>query len=209
MLIDFNNIVRKYGKPKGILHVGANTGQEAVDYDRHTKKVVWIEALPHIYEKLLIHIKRYPDQIAIKACVSDEDGKQVTFHESNNEGQSSSMLELGTHKTAHPEVHYVKDHTMQTIRLDTLLDYSELIDFSDLDFLAMDIQGAEMLALKGLGARIGQFKYVYLEVNTNHVYEGCALLPEIEKYLKALGFKIVEQKIFKHWGWGDILAIRQ
>jgi len=209
MLIEFDTIVRKYGKPKGILHVGANTGQEAVDYDRHTKKVVWIEALPHIYEKLLLHIQRYPDQIAIKACVSDEDGKTVTFHESNNEAQSSSFLELGTHKTAHPEVHYVKDHKMTTIRLDTLLDNSELIDFGhDLDFLAMDIQGAEMLALKGLGSRISQFKYVYLEVNTNYVYEGCALLPEIEKYLKAMGFKIVEQKIFKAWGWGDILAIR-
>ena len=209
MLIDFDTIVRKYGKPKGILHVGANTGQEAEAYDKHTKKVVWIEALPHVYEKLLEHIKNYPEQIAIKACISDQDGVKVLFHESNNEAQSSSFLELGTHKTAHPEVHYIQDHAMTTIRLDTLLNNSELIDFGhDLDFLAMDIQGAEMLALKGLGNRIHQFKYIYLEVNTTYVYEGCALMPEIVKYLEEFGFTKREERIFKHWGWGDALFVK-
>lgn len=207
MLIDFSTIVRKYGRPNGILHVGANSGQEAETYHSHgVKKVVWIEALPNVYEKLFNHIKKYPNQIAIKACVSDKDNEEVTFHESNNEGQSSSFLELGTHKTAHPEVHYVKDYKMVTTRLDTLLQNAEIVDYGHgLDMLCMDIQGAEMLALKGLGDMIKQFNKVYLEVNTAYVYEGCALLPEIEKYLKGYGFTKREERIFKQWGWGDAL----
>lgn len=208
MLIEFDIIVRKYGKPKGILHVGANTGQEAEAYNKHCNNVVWIEALPHIFEKLIEHVKPF-GHIAINACVSDKDNEKVIFHESNNESQSSSFLELGTHKTAHPEVHYVKDYEMITTRLDTLLDNSETIDFGrDLDFLAMDIQGAEMLALKGLGSRILQFNKVYLEVNTQEVYKGCALASEINKYLAEYGFTRREEKIFKQWGWGDCLWTR-
>jgi FkbM family methyltransferase len=209
MLIDFNNIVRKYGKPNGILHVGANTGQEAEAYDKAgVKNVVWIEALPHIYEQLLMNVKQY-GHICIKACVSDVDGSIVEFHESNNEAQSSSFLELGTHKTAHPEVHYIRSHRMTTMRLDTILDNTEIIDFGHgLDMLVMDIQGAEMLALKGLGARIEQFNKVYLEVNTKEVYKGCSLLPEFDKYFKALGFRKADEKIFQHWGWGDCLWIK-
>jgi len=218
MLIDFSTIIRKYGRPTGILHVGANTGQEAVIYDGNgVKKVVWIEALPEVYEKLLNNLVKYTYQIAINACVHEMDGKEVMFYESNNEAQSSSFLELGTHKTAHPEVHYVKEHKMTTVRLDTLLNNSASIeyrgikgfDFSDLDMLAMDIQGAEMLALKGLGDKINQFKYVYLEVNTNEVYKGCALMPEIDKYLKSFGFEKKDEKIFKSWGWGDCLWIKK
>lgn len=205
MLIDFNTIVRKYGRPKGILHVGANTGQEAPVYHRYVNKVVWIEALPHVYDKLIQNVKRYGD-ICVNACVHEEDNKQVIFFESNNESQSSSFLELGTHKTAHPEVKYVKEHIMRTTRLDTLLENSEIIDLGHgLDFLAMDIQGAEMLALKGLGSRLNQFKWVYLEVNTQEVYKGCALLPEIDKYLTSYGYQKKEERIFKSWGWGDCL----
>ncbi len=205
MLIDFSTIVRKYGRPNGILHVGANSGQEAETYHSNgVKKVVWIEALPDVYEKLLWNISKYPNQIGVKACVSDKDNETVTFHESNNEGQSSSFLELGTHKTAHPEVHYIKEHVMTTTRLDTLLDNSEIIDFGEgLDMLVADVQGSELLVLKGLGDRIKQFNKVYLEVNTDYVYKGCALLPELDKYLKSYGFEKREEKIFKQWKWGD------
>lgn len=205
MLIEFDNIVRKYGKPKGILHIGANRGQEAEFYNKHgIRNVVWVEALNHVYSDLVSNVSKY-GHTCINACVSDKEGQKVTFHESNNEAQSSSFLNLGTHKQAHPEVNYVKDHEMITTTIETLYKSHNL---SGLDMLVMDIQGAEMLALKGAGDLLNEFKYAYLEVNTNYVYEGCALLPEIEKYLSKYGFKKAEERIFKQWGWGDALFIK-
>jgi len=205
MLIDFNTIVRKYGKPKGILHVGANRGQEAEFYNKQAiKNVVWVEALGHVYSDLVSNVAKY-GHTCINACVSDTEGQRVVFHESNNESQSSSILNLGTHKQAHPEVHYVKDHEMITTTIESLYKSHSL---SGLDMLVMDIQGAEMLALKGMGDLINDFKFAYLEVNTGYVYEGCPLLPEIEKYLAKYGFRKAEQKIFSHWSWGDCLFIK-
>lgn len=204
MLIDFNTIVRKYGKPNGILHIGANRGQEAEEYNKYCKNVVWVEALPHVFNDLVKNVSKY-GHTCIQACVSDTEGQKVTFHESNNESQSSSMLNLGTHKTAHPEVKYVKDYEMVTTTIKAL--YRDH-DLKGLDFLAMDIQGAEMMALKGMGDLLKEFKYAYLEVNTNYVYEGCALLPEIEKYLNGYGFQKREERIFKSWFWGDAIFTR-
>ena len=35
--------------------------------------------------------------------------RRVVLHESNNAGQSSSVLELGTHKIVHPDVFFISD----------------------------------------------------------------------------------------------------
>jgi len=205
MLINFENLVHKYGKPKGILHVGANRGQEAEEYHRAgVKNVVWVEALQHVYGDLVSNVSKY-GHTCINACVSDIEGRKVVFHESNNESQSSSYLELGTHKTAHPEVRFLKDHEMTTTTIEELYKNHSL---SGLDMLVMDIQGAEMDALKGAVSRLPEFKIVYLEVNTQHVYEGCALLPEIDKFLRGHGFEKREERIFKQWGWGDAVFVR-
>jgi FkbM family methyltransferase len=195
----------------GILHVGASEGQEREAYDKcGVKKVVWVEALPNVYDKLVANISSYPGHVALNACVSDEDGKEVTFHESSNEGQSSSFLELGTHKTAHPEVTYIADHKMVTRRLDTLLLEHQIIDLIDgLNFLAMDLQGAELYALRGMGTLLKQFNYIYIEVNTSEVYKGCAQIDSLDLFMVANQFKRVEEKIFNQWGWGDAVYIRQ
>lgn len=202
MLIPFKDIVRKYGKPKGILHIGANIGEEAdAYYNAGVKTVCWIEANPELLPTLRANVDKYGHKV-IPACVGDMEGFEVVFHVSNNAGQSSSFLELGTHKTQHPEVHYVKDIVMKTRRLD------QMSCWGGYDFIALDIQGAELKALKGLGDYLKDFKYVYAEVNRKHVYKDCALLPEMDAYLKGFGFKRVA---IAPWigDWTDALWIKK
>lgn len=202
MLIDFDYLFLNYGirSLPGVLHVGANTGQEAEAYRKHgVKRVIWIEALSAIYIKLLKHLEAFPNQSAICACVSDKDGERVVFNIASNEGQSSSFLEFGTHSKEHPTVKYVGKEIMRTTRLDTLLKEFKIgPDW----FLNMDLQGAELLALKGMGQLLNQFKYVYIEVNEKELYKGCALVPEIDAYLADFGFMGMECKMTGS-GWGD------
>ena len=73
----------------------------------------------------------------------------------------------------------------------------------DYDFLNMDLQGAEGHALKGLGKMLTQFKYLYLEVNTTEVYEGCMQLPELTAYLSGFGFTLKESFFPGNCTWGD------
>lgn len=199
MLIDFKYLSAKYNfKPKGVLHIGAHEGQEAQAYQNlGVNKVVWIEANRQLYERLLKRLQGFNNQYAVHALVSDKSAP-TTFNIANNDGQSSSILELGTHETVHPEVKYVGKTVMQSIRVDEI-DYN----FSGLDFLNIDIQGAELLALKGMGKLLDQFKYVYLEVNWDELYQGCPLIGELDVFLSSKGFHLKESIECGNTGWGD------
>lgn len=203
MLIDFRQLFPKHNiKPNGVLHVGANIGEEASVYDElGIKEVHWIEANPYIIEKLNANVSKYGHE-TYNFAASDEDGN-VILHESSNSSQSSSILELGTHKVSHPEVNYVRDISVPMFRISY---FAEL--FEGLDFLNMDIQGAELKALKGMGNMLYQFKWAYLEVNQAELYKGCALVGEIDEYMEAFRFKRVETKWCGNTGWGDALYIK-
>lgn len=199
MLIPLDQIVKRYRiKPKGAVHCGANIGEEREAYHKQgIEKVVWIEANPDLIGQLSANVVKYKHEI-FNWCVSDTEGEEVNLHISNNAGQSSSILELGTHKIAHPSVHYIKDIAMKTQRLDSLP-----IKWDDYDFINMDLQCAELKALKGLGDRLSGFKWAYLEVNQQPLYEGCALVQEVDIYMLGFGFKRVETKWEGRTGWGD------
>jgi FkbM family methyltransferase len=207
MLIDFKQLFPKYNiKPKGVLHVGANVGEEAPVYDElGIKDVVWIEGNPDIIPKLIENTSKYKHGVVL-ACIGDVEGEEVTFNISNNGSQSSSILELGTHKIAHPEVYYTESFKTKTRRLDVL--FGE-IGIGEIDFINIDLQGAELKALRGMGDLLKQFKWAYLEVNKAELYKGCALVEDIDMYLLGFGFKRVETRWCGNTGWGDALYIKQ
>jgi FkbM family methyltransferase len=207
MLIDFRQLFPKYNiKPQGVLHIGANVGEEAPVYDElGIKSVWWIEANPDLIPQLRINTQdRYDDHRVTQALIGDVEGLELNFHISNNAGQSSSILELGTHKIAHPEVNYVKDIVLKMRRIDQFRTC-----WAGYDFLNIDLQGAELKALRGMGDVLKQFNWAYLEVNKQHLYEGCPLVEDLDLYLLGYGFKRVETKWCGNTGWGDALYIKK
>lgn len=208
MLIDFRKLFPKYGiKPSGVLHVGANVGEEAPVYDElGIKKVIWFEANPELLTSLGANLMPYPGQTVYIQCVGDEN-KDIVLHVSNNSSQSSSILDLGTHKAAHPEVHYIKEIPVKMQRIDEMV-ASGWVRLRDVDFLNVDVQGAELKVLKGMGELLHDFKWAYLEVNKEELYKGCALVGEIDAYMAEFGFKRVETKWCGNTGWGDALFIK-
>ncbi len=198
MLIDIKELAKKYNiKSKGVLHIGAHEGQEAEVYAAlGMDKMFFIEADPNTFAKLENIIKIYPKAKAINACISDE-VVDVNFNISSNEGQSSSILQLGTHKVLHPEVTYIGAIPLRTQRIDKLLTKKDLYD---VDFLNIDIQGMELPALKSMGKHLKKFNYVYLEVNRGQVYEGCAEIEEVDAFLLTLGFERRETQWVNEWG---------
>lgn len=208
MLIPFHQLITKYSlEVKGVLHIGAHIGQEAADYAAEgIEEMIFIEAMPSTYGKLLRQLIKYPKAIGINACCSDVDVEPVAFHVSSNDGQSSSILQPGTHLQVHPEVKFTKTLNLLTIRCDTLL---KEYDMSKYNFLNIDVQCAEGKVLRGMGNLLDGFDYAYLEVNENELYIGCALLPEIESQMKEFGFILKEVVWSGNHGWGDGFFMKQ
>ncbi len=208
MMISFDYLVDKHKLDiKGVLHLGASTGQERDAYDTYCKgKVMWVEAIPRVYLDLQQNIKPYPQQTAHNACLSNVDGDEVVFNVSNNESQSSSILELGVHALIHPEVHYIEQIAMKTQRVDTLL---KDVDVSTINFLNVDLQGAEHLAIEGMGDLIKNIDYALLEVNMKETYKGCMLIEELDYFMLQRGFERVETGEWVAETWTDALYIRK
>ena len=207
MLIPYSELVQKYNmKVHGILHIGAHDCEELGAYLQKgtpINKIIWLEGNPALVEK----IKKRNDNIIIKnSIVSDVDDKLVIFNITNN-GQSSSILELGTHQKYYPHIKYVQKITGKTKRVDTLYK-EEKIDEKFANFLNIDIQGAELLALKGMGKLLNNFDYLYLEVNREEIYKDCCLVEELDDYLKKFCFSRVETR-WTNANWGDAFYIRK
>ena len=209
MLIKIHQLVQHFQlKISGILHIGAHECEELSDYNQvgvPMDKTYWVEAMPN---KVAFCKQRYGAGLNIYQAVIDErDGANVSFKITNN-GQSSSILEFGSHATSHPHVHVVEKVDMITTRMDTLIDL-EHIPIAKLNFINLDIQGVELRALKSMEKYLQHVQYIYTEVNTEEVYKGCNLIGEIDSYLRGLGFERVAQHIYKEYGWGDAFYMKK
>ena len=156
---------------RGVIHVGANSGQEREAYKRHDLPVVWIEAAPEPYQALLANLQRYPKQRAINALVLDTDGTRCTFHVANNAGASSSVLDMALHKDIWPHVVYSHDIELLSQTLPSALAGAG-IDVVGYDALVMDTQGSELSVLRGASDLLKGFRYIKTEATDFESYKG-------------------------------------
>lgn len=146
-------------------------------------------ALRHIYlfepqaEPLAVlqQLARKDPRIRVfPVAVSDRDGT-AQFHITNNNGESSSLLALGSHRDLFPEVKVQRTIDVPTRRLDSVLAEHGL---EAPDMLLIDVQGAEYQVLKSLPpALLATVRLIYTEVSTERVYESAGLLADVEAVL--------------------------
>jgi FkbM family methyltransferase len=187
----------------GVLHIGAHDCEELEFYNKlgiESEKVVWIEAILSKVNE----VKNRGIPNVYNAVITDKDDEEVELNVSNNV-QSSSVLEFGTHSQEHPSVVYVDKIKSKSITVDSFFKRNNL-DASDYDFWNFDIQGAELMALKGAIQSIQYAKALYLEVNEKELYKKCGLITEIDDFLSSYHFKRVLTNMTPY-GWGDALYI--
>ena len=208
MLIPFEQVYRFIESNdktiKGILHLGAHACEEKSAYNYHNIEdynIVWIDG----NESLVKKMKEQGVKHIYHALINDEE-KEVDFKITNN-GQSSSILDLGIHANLYPDVVVTEVRKQKTMRLDTFFE-SNNIDPTKYDFWNLDIQGSELNALKSAEKYLKYVNYIYTEANTREIYKGCALLPEIDCYLTQYGFARIAFQEYENHGWGDAFYYR-
>jgi FkbM family methyltransferase len=206
MLIPFTKcivILNEYDiKVKGVLHIGAHECEELNDYNKEgVNDIVWIEANSRLVEQ---NKQRGINNIYCLA-VDNEEG-EAEFHITNN-GQSSSLLEFGTHEKSYPWCKVTETIKVQKQKLSTFLTNNSQIDMTKYNFWNLDIQGVELSALKSAGDYLSSADAIYSEVNTEFVYKNCGLLKEMDEFLEEKGFKRLHM-VMTNEGWGDALWVR-
>jgi FkbM family methyltransferase len=193
--------------PKSILHIGAHWGQEAPFYNsRGVERVLFVEAIPSIFERLKKNISRFPGFDGVLAVCSDVTGATVEFNVSSNDGGSSSMLELGNHANLYPDISYVETLSLETITADDLV--AQHSDSPEFDLVVLDTQGAELHVLRGATDVLRNAKALWIEVSEEPLYEGGCTFEEVTAYVRQFGFRLRSVLINKQ-GWGDALYVSE
>jgi FkbM family methyltransferase len=179
----------------GLIHVGANAGQERRLYAKYNLNVLWVEANPEAFEKLQQNIKPYPSQIAVNRLITERDDADHVFHIANNDGESSSILALHDHKKIWPGVKFDRDIRLKSITLDSLIKKlrKRVVEYQA---LVIDTQGAELLVLKGATGILRGLEYVRVEAPDFEAYSGCAKVDDVVEFLRKFQFRIIRKDKF-------------
>ena len=199
---------KMYGvSPNGMMHVGAHQAEEYKEYEINNMwgngQCYWVEVLPSRIEELRAFFADKPEHSVIQALAWGTSNVRMKLKVTNHTA-SSSVFELGEHANFYKDIHVVETMEVTSSRLDELLKETDFFDF-----LVLDVQGAELEVLIGLGDLINNVNWIFLEISKRKLYLGGVLENEIDSYLGMKGFR----RRFVEWdrnaGWGDALYIRQ
>jgi FkbM family methyltransferase len=206
---DIENIYKKYKIifPKKVLHIGANTGQELEYYSALGMEGYHIEAIPEVFKRLSMKCLKAKSQFAIQACVSNVSGEIVNFNISSNNAHSSSMLEFKEHAKIYPDIHFTNTIPLLTTTINELIKLNTIPE--DINYLVLDIQGAELLALKGANNLLerSNLSGLYIEVSNCELYSNGSNFTELIDFLRPYGFYLHSVR-FNQNGWGNAFFLR-
>jgi FkbM family methyltransferase len=200
MDVGLRKAVRRYRLSlRRVLHIGAHHGQEDGLYARLGIAPIYVEANPEVYRVLC---ETLPQRECHNLAITDHTGT-VDFHITSND-YSSSILHLKKHKEIYPDI--VEERTIQVkcTTIDELLGPRK----HEIDCLVMDIQGAELMALRGGTETLPHVKCIVSEVNRAELYEGCGLMEEVDSFLEGFDFRRVASEFKYDATWGDALYVK-
>jgi len=189
---------------KGIFHLGAHRGGEAPIYEWFGKKAIWIEANPKIFLDLCINIKKYKNQKSYCRLITDQVDKKYSFNISNNDSASSSIFEFGKLSVGKENLWPQKKPLkfIDSIKLSsTTIDFFVIenkININEYNHWVIDLQGAELLALKGAIKSLNKCQSILIEVSDGEVYKKSPNYKEIIEFLELHNFKLQNQINSKH-----------
>jgi len=169
-----------------IVDVGASPGGTPEPYEKLVAegraRVFAFEPDPEEHRKLLAHATS--GRTVLADFVGD--GNSGTYYETT-QAQTGSLFEPNTPLLAKfsnlaEKVRTVGTHPVQTHRLDS---FSEI---PDIDFLKLDVQGAELAVLRGAEEKLQGCVLVQTEVEFVALYKEQPLFADIDTHLRAAGF---------------------
>ena len=189
---------------KGIVHIGAHYGEEIQEYvDNGIQKITVFEPLSKNFDVLANRMKNVNADIqGHQVALGSKKGTAKMFV-SSGDGQSSSILKPKQHLELHPDVSFNGTEEVEVCLLDEY-------DVGDSNFINIDVQGYELEVFKGGKKTLEKIDYIYCEVNRDEVYEGNAMVEDMDEFLDAFGFERVETKWPEtYYTWGDALYIKK
>lgn len=192
-------------RPTVVVDCGACDGLDSIIYSRLLPgaQVYAIEARADNYHELQDNVIDFncKNITPINACLSDAQGEAPFWSSYGDSGnrkewetgnKSSSIMQPTGHVTEHRWCRFSRG-SIKTLRFDALA-------IPVVDFLHLDVQGAEIKVLLGFGKVLNSLRMVWLEVARKELYQGQPLASDVETFMLAQGFKKVKDTCNNKYG---------
>lgn len=192
-------------KCNGVLHIGASIGEELDFYEsRNLGKILYVEANPKVHEQLVERILQASKALDVRTfCFAASDEEKILDFYLTSNLKSSSILQMAEHRELYPLITNNGTISVQAKRVDSVLSQDDL---KDVNAMVLDIQGAELKALKGCETLLNQIDFIITEVHFGELYHGSPRIESLDNLLHTKGFRRVDT-ISNARNWGDALYI--
>lgn len=205
MIVGFEDYKNNYQfNVRGVIHVGAHTGQEYQDYINNFGQIDthWFEPIPEVFEVLSQNLSDKSNVHLYNFALGENEQDSEIYVDKGNDGQSSSILKPKEHLDQFPHIIFDVKNKVK-INIKKLDD----INIGESNVLVLDTQGYELSVLKGARQTLNKIDYVFTEFNTVEMYEGCPKIEDIDLYLSEFGFERKETW-YTSQNWGDAFYIK-
>lgn len=198
-----------------IFDVGSLHCLESVEFSKRftDAKIYAFEANKDSYKECLKNTEDIDRITVTNKCINDYDGtckfypintgKTITTWFDGNRGASSLFKANGA--VDHIEKYVQDEIDAECIRLESFC--KEHI-IKKIDVIWMDLQGAELLALKGLGSILDTVQVIQTELEMNPMYENQCLFNDVDAFLTKKGFYRVAGDTGAQFG-ADFIYVRK
>lgn len=188
-----------------IIDGGAHVGSTAVEYLKKFPgaHIFSFEPFEESIEKFKKNIHSATNVELIPMGLSDSSGERTLYV--NGYSPTNSLLQRpSTGKRYYPrKAAGVGECLIQTVSIDDFIDSRKL---EEVHILKLDVQGAELLVLKGAEKALNQNKIglLCLELSFVPLYESGALYYEVSEFLSRFGYAIYRMYDFEYAADGQL-----
>ena len=181
----------KTTQPINLIDVGASEGNFTATVDEYCgiRRAVLFEPQP----KHAADLKKQfsSSQFNIYGCALADKAGSIEM-EILNWDQSSSILPIKRSVGGSDKVIDLRVREKVRVDVRTLDDVLNEIGWIDsVDLLKIDVQGAELLVLKGASECLKRTRLVWTEVSFRELYEGAAVFSEVYQFMETRGFRLL------------------
>lgn len=200
-----------------IFDIGSCDGLDSVKYARMfpASTIYAFEPLSKNVELIYSNLTTYSvsNIQVVPVALSDKKGQEKFYVSSGNPeelkssdwdyGNKSSSL-LPPDKTTEV-LDWLKFDQVETVETNTLFEFCQENKISSIDYIHMDVQGAELLVLNGAKEYISKIKMIWLEVENISLYKDQPLKKDVESFMIKHGFTKIKDTV--HHIAGDQLWV--
>ncbi len=182
-----------------IFDIGACEGEDSIRYANFfpNSKVYAFEPIPKNILTLKENITKYGNGniTIIEEALGNSCGTEVIYQSSGKPenyiedwdygNKSSSLLRPDKVNDVFPWLNFDKEII---VKVNTLENICRSLNINSIDFIHLDVQGAEILVLNAAKKYIHKVKMIWLEVEAISLYKDQPLKEDVEEFMKDKGF---------------------